>query len=309
MSTRLTQLEAFHRQLKLVAQTGIPLKVGFPAADLEAELSKVLVQIKVNATGGTVDTALNEMLDSSSLPESYRAAAKAWLNDSSKTMALEIATANALGEQRVRSARRISEIQPCIIIVLAYGTLIVLCLTTLPILLLMLNDLRKEPGVAISILIWLRAWMWLWVPLVLLAMLSWIVVRWRFVAPIKSSVTGYQQLLSRSVLAQQVSVLAELSPSSSIEEATRQLPANLMGAPLLQWAMSSKNHAKQFRFASRCYSVLAQQSLKRFQNRYLLLFTLLVGGTLVALVSLCVFGPTVELLLHVATPRATMGQP
>jgi hypothetical protein len=162
-SFKLSELAALHSQLVAVSKAGIAIELedgmdSKPIAErLEVIYSKVAVRI---ANGESIDQIL---ADDTRLPNRYRTALNLWLRCDSSPQALEAMCNDTRGNQVFSRVANQSWLSTGIVAVLVYCGLIYLLMTLIPKEEAMYLQAGTVPGVGLSVLLWLKRTLFIWV--------------------------------------------------------------------------------------------------------------------------------------------------
>lgn len=329
----LSDLQRFHADLLTIRSAGVELEFqGAPAGSSSIDTSTVetlrssLLQIEDNlaaakARGASVESLIEA---SDSLPPQYLTALRSWEFTGQLPLSFEPVVAMSDEAHRCRGAHRVSIVQPISWMLIGYFALLSICFVTANSFLRLTEDMRMEPGPILSAVLLVRDWMPVWIWVAPLAILSGTWMIWNRKPSCGSNrlrgrnFVGSAETLRRANLAKQTADLIQQGVAPN--QAINMLGIGGIGAvdktqlpPLLQWAANTPrtNSATdavelddtraRMLLASGIYrgiasvAALQQQKLARTRIPYVLL-----GGILVLCISLCVFGPLIELLYSLA---------
>jgi len=166
----LDDVKSFHSELIRIAAAGIPiqLRIGETRENLAATLDHLLANFDAKLQK---QESLESAIESeTSLSDTYRSALQRWLFDDHSPAAFDSLTISAIEHKQKSRLVQLALIQPIILIAIAYVALIYICAVTIPKFESMYEQLYLSPRIALSIMSWIRKGMWIWIPLVPLAL-------------------------------------------------------------------------------------------------------------------------------------------
>lgn len=336
----LQDIRDFNSDLRTIQAAGVPLyfdsptKPGGTSAKIDfssnESLTESLFAIEASlASAVSSGMQLSAALEQSSLISSnYRQSLLLWHRTNRSPIAFDTLTLAAQAKRRQWSRQAINLVQPLIAITLAYCCLVFICGLVAPLYQSLNQQAQAAQGPFLTVLLWLRAWMPLWliaipVAILFLASRPWYawkqaIGRRRFNDPERSweaqadtagraRVSAFANELianghSNSATIQWVqSTIGSQLQGPESANATEKTPA------LMAWAIDdpapdspSSRIGTRLRLAADIYSAsadaLASRGRKLIQPR---IKYILFGGLLTMAVSLLVFGPLIETMLFV----------
>ena len=302
----LDDIKQFHVELSGIAAAGIPVQLGMGenAKTLVATLDGIAADFDIGQRkGNSLESAISTL---ARLSPTYRSALETWLRCNGSSIAFDSLTASPIGKRRLNRVYQLSLLQPIILIGLGYFALIYIFAITIPKFESLTEQLNHAPGFALSIMIWIRNAMVIWVPLVPLALI-WGVIVWRKRA--KSVSTDWTLLGNRYLAnirnASDSDRLAELvSHDVSIAKAM-ELSSLSNVPPLMRWASTrptAESTSATLRLVAATYRQIAQIRDHTSRSWLPAIAVGFIGGLVVLGVGLSVFLPMVEFLLELSRP-------
>ncbi len=276
--------------------------MGESSISLATTLNEIASRLETQLSAGqSLDSALDA---DARLSNSYRTALDIWLNCDGSPVALESLVSKAASLQQSRRILQLSILQPLVILVMGYFSLIYICSITIPKFESLCDQVQHAPGIGLSIMIAVRKTMVYWVPLAPPAILGLLIYFRQRTRDQAFKGLWFDRFairqLANAVTSEQ---MAERVRYDALESATDpSLP------PLLKWAgedtapsQSSQDVvSNRLRIAAAMYRMLASMRTQ-FSLAWLPLISLCaIGGLLVLGLGLSVFVPMVELLTDIA---------
>lgn len=336
----LQDIRDFNSALRTIQAAGVPLyfdsttKLGAASAKIDfssnESLAESLFAIEASLAGAVASGMQPSVaLQQSSLVASnYRQSLLLWHQTNRLPTAFDILTLAAQAKRRQWSRKAINLVQPLIAIALAYCCLVFICGLVAPLYLALNQQAQAAQGPFLTVLLWMRAWMPLWligipVAVLLLACRPWYgwkqaIGRRRFNDP-ERTWEAQADTAGRALLS---AIADELMAKGHSSSATIQWVQNTLGPQLqgprsgnvtentpalMAWAINdptpdspSSRIGSRLRLAADIYSAsadaMASRGRKLIQPR---IKYILFGGLLTLAVSLLVFGPLIEMMLFV----------
>lgn len=302
----LDDIKQFHVELSGIAAAGIPVQLGMGETPKTfiATLEGIAADFDIEqCKGNSLESAISS---NARLSPAYRSALEIWLRCDCSSVAFDSLTAPSIGKRRLSRVQQLSSLQPFILIVLGYFALIYICTFTIPKFESLTEQLNRVPGFALSIMIWIRQIMAIWIPLVPLSLI-WVVIVWRKRS--KSVFTNGSLLGNRYLAnirsASDADQLAELvSHDVSIAKAM-EISGLSNVPPLMQWASTRptvESTSATLRLVAATYRQIAQIRDHTSRSWFPAISVGIIGGLVVLGVGLSVFLPMVEFLLELSRP-------
>jgi len=282
------EIEQFSTELRNLAAAGIPLQFDI-GPNLESEIAK-----------------------ESPLAANYQSALEIWLRCDRSPVALDSMTAMAIRNQSSHRTLSLALVQPIVLLVVAYLSLIYISSSTIPKIEAIYQQLEKPPGFGLWVMSWIRSSMPVWIIIIPTLAAAWIVYRWVKPDSITQSglfqtnqkYTYLQNAIDSNQLAELLAYDCSLAESKSLIVPVH--PSVSTGtSPLLSWAISEKSSpskVNQLRSVSRTYRFLDQLRVQQYRSWLPALVIGAFGGAIVLAIGLSVFVPVVELLRDLSMP-------
>ncbi len=330
----LEEILALNEELAALDEAGVPIELGDPAQTTQEALAKINARLALRTSlGQPLQGALTEEVE---LPPMYQHALLAGLESNQLPLALDGVSRQPIAWDDLRRTLGQALLQPLVILALAYCGFIFLCLRYAPTLESIYDQLRVAPSWSLQLLLWGREWMLVWVPLVPLLVVAGIYLWRRPTVPHKPWLPGSQRYFAtvmRSVFAEQVASLLEAgvplphslrlagksSGDSELTAASETLahaqennqPLSAVDEvrlnafpPLLRWALTGDLGGEPLpqilRFIAETYRQSTQRQASAWHFALPALIGALVGGLIVLVYCLSLFGPYVQLLYDLA---------
>ena len=200
----IADISRFHDLLFAVVEAGVPIDLlsQRSAAELREGLRSLENEIAVRVHAGmTVEEALHGV----SASPLYRCALQQWLFGQDKTVALDLLADDALSRSRKGHALKLILLLPFVWAVVGFAGFLWICAVTVPMTSALVERMMIPPGPVLQVMIYLQAWIPVWLPGVpLAAVLFALFLRWRL-----KNRAGHQGLSQlRQVRAHRLSLLA-----------------------------------------------------------------------------------------------------
>lgn len=311
----LEEVKQFHIELLGIATAGISvqLEMGETSKTFGSTLDQILASLESEVQKNhSLESAIESQ---TSLSTEYKSALKTWLLCDRSPMALESLTTSPIGQKKYRRLLELSMVQPVILIVLAYFSLIYICLMTIPKFESIYEQIRETPGIALSIMSSVRRGMPIWIPAVPLLFLWGIVSLYRRVKvqsrqssvlrdrvdeQLRNANDSYRLavLLDNNVTLEKALEVVSIIPTTMASTTSKKSSDH----PLMQWGLSqltTESANPSLEFVARTYRQIADVRVQ-FARRWLPTISLgVIGGFLVLGVGLSVFFPLAELLMNI----------
>lgn len=334
-----TDLLSFHRQLIAAEMAGLPVFVSHQESESPlAEQLAIIENRLAQAVGGGVPLG-EAIANDEKLSSTYRSAVYLWAGCDRDPAALDGILSTVSANVNVQRNRQLALVQPIVLFVLCTIALVYVCFVTAPRVDALGSQVEKPPGAVLHVLLAMRASIWIWAPLVagLAGAAVWWWFRLPATSgsrPTQSTKHAYYRSRQTADFCDRLAVLmrheqpleqalfmagteavsldssesprasdplttttAESSGQTSIAFAPSTWP------PLLNWALSHEHREERIaslEFAATSYRRIAELYAHRFRNWFAPLLLALIGGVLVLMVALAVFGPMIDLLISVA---------
>ncbi len=333
----LEEVLALNEELASLAAAGIPIDLGDPRQDTRAVLAKINENLALRTSlGQSVNTALAE---DTQLPAVYRYAVLTGLEADRPALTLDGVSRQPRAWYDLRSALGHAFLQPLILFALAYLGFIFLCLWFSPQLEHIYEQVDQRPNLGVRILMLGRQWMPVWVPLVPLATAAAIYLwntRGRVTRPQLIGSDHYLRTVANAAFADQLAnltaagvplaeavrtagnvsgdpalmaaseVVATHRPGESLAVSETQKLAAL--PPLLRWALTQdlgdEPLPDMLRFVGETYRQSAERQAGIWRVALPTVIGAFVGGLILLLFSLSMFGPYIGLLRDLAAGGA-----
>lgn len=324
----LQDIAVFHQEIRLVADVGLPLELGLPPrGNLVEQLAEIERQLKRYVESGkplerflqsernsepsgpgssdnsASDTSASDLLENGQqVPQRYCDVLLGWLHSGKSLQALEPAVADSVARSELRSAVRLGLVQPIILLLIACVAIAYLLFIQLPGLEAMYDMLAIKRGWAVFFLEVLKAWLPVWLPVLGLVAGTTMYRAWRRLDGIGGA-SDRRHLSSLVRGAHQAERLVWESDAGLQAVDLKPRAASAVGGALLHWAASAPDPAQRrssLGFVASVYRSLANRYVAVVRRDFPVYITGLVGGVLVLVVGLGVFGPLIEMLLAFA---------
>lgn len=327
----LDQVVQLNDELRALSQAGIPLELGNSPAAVARTLDKIDNSLSLRSQlGQDVFAALE---DSKELPSNYRAAVQAGLLSNDWSVACDALNNGAQAETDLKQSLSRSLVLPLFLVVLAYMGLIVVCQSFSPTVDALYEQTREPLSAPAAVLHFAHQWMRVWVPAVpVLLLVAWFYWRHRRNLPLRRLFGSQRYLTSteKATFAEQLASLIEhnvefpdairiasgitgdvcfVETTARTRNAADTQAAGVSGTEVkgqspssfLQWVLSGavprEDLPNMLRFAAALYRQKAQEQAKYWHFAVPVLVGALLGGAIVLLYGLSVFG-TMGQLLH-----------
>ncbi len=300
--------------LKLVC-AGVP--IGLDGKGATEDLLDIISKINSSfAMGVAKGDSVRQILESSQeLPCQYRSALSTWLFCDQSPDALKALNDCASGRRDMQKLLGFSMLQPLILSVLVYLGFLLTLLYLAPKINAISQQMHASPGLGLRFLTFATQTMWLWsiaVPLLIsLGFCLWLRYRSEWSYLWLPGRQGIADLIGKANYADSVANLIEHN-FSEVQARTRigSLENHVAKVrpmpPMLQWAFGSDvgngERANALHASASAYRNLAQSRLRRLNGLFPVLFSAVLGGALVLLYGLSLFGPMIELLHSLSHP-------
>ena len=329
------QVIAFHGQLLALEKMGIPVDIGVSEqlhapsvisnqGDVSLSESLHAIQMHLSSRSGLSDS-VDAICRDPQYPQPYRLALLSWVRGTQESGTQESSTQesasrpdNALHPAAAFDAVTHSDRQhrqlgadlgraltyPLLIFFLVFLGTIFFCLYLLPKMRLIYDDLHLSETFSISVVQWLREWMFAWVIVVPLIALALVFLwrryihraRWNWLVGSRR----YFDLLDGAHRADQTASLIESGCTPGDATAVA-VPASLsVRLPLLNWALGDgvdpDSQVVELRTVARLYRGFAQRRARVWRYAIPSLIGVLLGGVCVLAYGLILFLPLTRLL-------------
>ena len=324
---------ALNEQLALLDRAGVPIDLGDSSRSTEQSLALINDRLLLRTRLG--QPAIQAIAEDDQLPAVYRYAVLTGIETGRTDAVLDGVSSQALVWDDLRQSLGRALLQPLVLLMFAYGGMIFLCLWFSPSLEGVYAQVQERPNQGVQILIFLRQWMGLWVPLVPLLAAAAIFLFNRGAFARRPALIGSEKYLRTtmgSAYAEQVARLlsagvplgesVRLAGRSSGDEqfaaASEVVATHEQGAPftndekrllrvfppMLKWALTAdlggESLPELLRFISRWYRRSAEQQSANWQIALPTVVGAILGGVILLLFSLSMFGPYIGLLRDLA---------
>lgn len=336
-SVSLEEVLALNEELAALDAAGIPIELGDPQLDTRDTLAKINASLALRTSlGQSVDTALAE---DTQLPAVYRYAVLTGIEADHPALTLDAVSRQPLAWYDLRRTLGHAFLQPLIIFALAYLGFIFLCLWFSPGLEEIYEQVEKRPNLGVRVLMISREWMPVWVPLVPLLLIAAIYLwnaRDRIVRPRLIGSAHYLRTVANAAFADQLANLtaagiplaeavrtagnASGDPAlmAASEVVATHRPGEPLDAvqeqkleafpPLLRWALTQdlgdEPLPDMLRFIGETYRQSAGRQAGAWHVALPTVIGAFVGGVILLLFSLSMFGPYIGLLRDLAVGGA-----
>jgi type II secretory pathway component PulF len=333
----LKEVIALNEELAALDAAGIPIALGDPTRSTEETLAKINSSLaRRTSLGQPLDAAFIEETD---LPVIYRYAVLTSLEANQPALALDGVSRQPAAWSDLRHTLGRALLQPLILLVLAYLGFIFLCLWFAPTLEGVYMQVQQLPNVGVALLMRSREWMPVWVPLVPVLIVAGVLLwnaRGRVARPKLLGSQKYLRTVTNAIFAEQVASLlasgvpfaesvrtaAQASGSSNMIAGCEVVATHERGAPLpaadtqklsvfpplLRWALTQDLGEEplpdMLRFIGETYRLSAERQAATWQVALPTFVGAFLGGLILLLFSLSMFGPYIGLLRDLATGRA-----
>lgn len=331
----LDRVIALNQELVALSAAGMPLELGASSTSVEAALDRANSSLAMRTSRG--QSLADALRDNQDLPSNYRHALQAGLRSDDLMVVLNGVSRQSTAQADLRRTFGQSLVQPLVIFALAYAGFMVLCLRFSPTMEGIYEQLRQEPNAGVAILRAARHWLPVWGPLLPIVTLTaiffwrrcsgktrrWVPFAGRYAATVAhatfaeqlanlveqdvpldealelaSGVTGDQSLKAASFELASARQLGE--PLTADDPRIHRLP------PLLRWALTGDLGDQPLptilRFAAQTYQQSAERQAAVWRLAMPALIGALVGGAIVFVYALSMFGPLISLLRDLASP-------
>jgi type II secretory pathway component PulF len=330
----LEQVLALNEELAALDAAGIPIELGDPSLSTTETLAKINSSLALRASlGQPIDAALAE---DTQLPAVYRYAVLTGLESNQPLLVLDGVSRRPAAWNELRLSLGRAFLQPLILLALAYCGFIFLCLWFSPSLERVYEQVQQRPNVGVRILVHCREWMSVWVPLVPLLLAVGIYAwnsRGRSVRSRLISSQHYFQTVRNAMFAEQVGSLvaagvplaesvrtaSNASGDSELVAASEVVATHERGEPLqvadaqkldafpplLRWALTQELGdeplPEMLRFIGETYRQSVERQAGMWQVALPTFVGAFVGGLIILLFCLSMFGPYIGLLRDLAS--------
>lgn len=320
---------AFNKELAALSAAGLRMDLGSPTETVDQVLERANTNFALRTSLG--QSAVDALADDDQLPLVYRQAMQAGLLTDSPAVVLDGVSCQLAARDELRRTLGYSFVQPLVLLTLAYLGILFLCLHFSPRLEGIYDQMRQAPSASLSALRAARIWMPVWAPLAPVLLVGTIFL-WRRgggkLRPWIPFAGRYTTALQHASFANQLATLLEhdvplaeglrlasgvtgdpalIEASSALAlaaERGEKLPAEnpLLQTlpPLLRWAFTGELDDQPLpeilRFAADTYLQSAERQAAICRIALPALIGALLGGTVVFVYALCVFGPYIQLL-------------
>jgi type II secretory pathway component PulF len=333
----LEKVLALNEELAALDAAGIPLELGDTDRSTEETLAKINSSLALRTSlGQPIDKALVEDTD---LPAVYRYAVLTGLEANQPSLTLDgVSRQPAAWTDWHRTLGR-ALLQPLVLFVLAYVGFIFLCLLFAPMLASVYEQMRQLPNIGVRILMVCRRWVSVWgplVPLLLAAGAFFWNARSKMIRPQLWGSRHYLRTITNAVFAEQVASLlsagvpfsesvrtaAKASGAAELVAAGEVVAVHERGAilpatetqklailpPLLRWALTQdlgdEPLPDMLRFIGETYRQSADRQASIWQAALPTFVGAFIGGVILLVFSLSMFGPYIALLYDLASGGA-----
>ena len=333
----LEEVLALNEELAALDKAGIPIELGDSDRSTEESLAKINSSLALRTSlGQPLDTAL---VEDTNLPAVYRYAMLTGLEANQPALALDGVSRQPVAWTSLHRTLGRALLQPTILLVLAYLGFIFLCLVFAPTLADIYDQVRQLPNVGVRILMACRRWMPVWVPLVPLLVVAGMLLwnaRWKVSRPKLFGSRPYLRTVTNAVFAEQVASLlaagvpfgesvrtaAKASGDRDLVAAAEIVATHERGQPLsaadtqtlavfpplLRWALTQdlgdEPLPDMLRFIGDTYRQSAERQAGIWQAALPTFVGAFVGGLILLVFSLSMFGPYIGLLYDLAAGGA-----
>jgi len=271
------------------------------------------------------------------VPNNYRQSLLLWQQNDRLPFALEPITVAAQAQRREWGRHAVNLVQPMVAIVLAFCCLAFICAFVAPLFEMLRQQTRATPGPFLTALLWLRAWMpvWLWaIPVGIFVFTIQPLLRWKNATRLPPFTNSQRNWMAEADMAGQAQVAAfadqlitsGLSPAQTVQWVQSTIcwhpPAVSPTVPsektpaLMAWAINApqtdttnSTTGSRLRMAAAIYGACAEAMASRGRNFIQpRIEFILFGGLLVLAVSVLVFGPLIEMLLFISLSNSSLIQ-
>lgn len=308
----------FNDTLLSLHEAGVPIGLGTDSEiePLEKQLSAVNAKIAMSvAKGSTVRQVLDSDLE---LPSLYRSSLKTWLYCGNSLDALKALSESGRSRRDLERILRFSILHPLILSVLAYFGFLYLLFEVAPKMQSISLQVGSVPGVGLGFLIVAREYLWLCAvigpAMIVLLLLVWRNGKWKSRASWIPGQKGISESIRKAsyadtvsnMLANEYSEEQSLASVGTLDIRSMGGSQEMVSPPLLEWALSDElnrdGKIDALHFAARGYRALAMKQIVRQRSWFPVLVGSLLGGTVVLVFGLCLFGPMIELLFALTRP-------
>jgi type II secretory pathway component PulF len=307
----------FNEQLMFMESIKIPLELGFQMdrSLLDNKLLEIKSRLAIrHLQGKTIEEVL---LEDQEIPSQYRASLVAWARGGRSIRS--ISSLVMLGRWRRNAVKQLNTalIQPLTLLALVYLGFLCLFWILIPNLEGIYMQIRKQPGICLSILSRIRSWEYVWGPAFPIIALA-IVLAWRAWIPKSNLRMLPQKLLEttavrNSNLAESLAGLIDAghTPEQAVSWVNRDkidVDRSKQSAmpPLIQWALVENREADEqaigLRFFGEIYRNPLRYSMSRSGRNYSSILGAILAGMLVLGFGLSLFLPMIELLYTLVLP-------
>ena len=325
----LERVLAFNKELAALSAAGLRLDLGSRAESVPQVLERANANFALRTSLG--QPATDALAGDDQLPLVYRHAMQAGLLTDSPAVVLDGISSQLAARDEIRSTVGYSFVQPLVLLTLAYFGFLFLCLNFSPSLEGIYEQLRRAPSASVSVLRAARIWMPVWGPLAPVLLIGAILLwrRGRGKSRLSIPFTGrYSAALRHAAFADQLATLLKhgvplvdglrlasgvtgdpplIEASEALARAAERrenLSADVQQLrtlpPLLRWALTAdlgdQPLPEILSFAADTYLQSAQRQAAIYRIALPTLIGALLGGAVVSVYALCVFGPYVHLL-------------
>jgi len=320
---------AFNKELAALSAAGLRLDVGNLAEPIHEVLDRANASFALRTSLG--QSATDALADDEQLPLVYRQAMQAGLLTDSLAAVLDSISSQSSARDELRRTVGFSFVQPLVLLTLAYFGFLFLCLNFSPSLEGIYDQMRREPSTSVSVLRAARLWLPVWGPLAPVLLSGAIFLWWRDRGKSRIWIpfaARYTAALRHAAFADQLAILLKhdvplvdglrlaggVTGDPSLIEASAALalaaqsderlsaddPKLRTLPPLLRWALTGDLDDQPLpeilSFAANTYLQSAQRQAAIYRIAAPTLIGALLGGAVVFVYSLCVFGPYIQLL-------------